>query len=50
MWYLVQVDLGKVEPFSDENDDGATELVDAALIEAANARHFAQIFRFGTTQ
>ena len=48
--YLIQIDLGEVEPFSDEYNDRSAELINPALIEASDSGHFAQVFRLGTTQ
>lgn len=43
--YFVQVDLVKVEPLADEDHDGPAQLVPSALVKAADARHFRQVFR-----
>ena len=40
----------EVEPFADEDDDGPAEFVDAALVEAADARHLRQVLRLGPAQ
>lgn len=42
---LIQVDIPNREPLPDEHDDGAAEAVHAALVQAADARHLAQVLR-----
>lgn len=43
--HLIQVDIPDGEPLADEHDDGAAEAVHAALVQAADARHLAQVLR-----
>lgn len=41
---LLQIEILGGEPFAAEHDDRPTETIDAALVQAADARHLRQVF------